>query len=362
MPSKARQPATRPRQSGLRIIIRPDTGALTIDGYVAGQRVRKRAQSSDIRLAREEAATLESDILRTGWHGQRRGSRLFSEALKSYLASAPRTANTKAMLARILRAMGDLPLCEINQQIVNDLRVIMLREDASPATVVRNIITPLRAILGHAEIQGWSSVPRFIIPRQSKGRTKFLLPDEMERLLAVAPPHLRPLLVFLVTTGARMAEAIELDWRDVDLAAPRVNFWKTKIGVPRLNVGLPLRTVLALAGLRHRVGPVFLTARGLPYADRERREGGQINYFWKRLVSAAGLDPTLTPHDLRHTWASWFYVTSDKDLLLLMREGQWTSTRMVERYAHIMPVGQKEAILAFRHELDTGRDQSRASG
>ena|SRR5271165_2467265 len=65
----------------LTITRRKSTGALTISGTVAGQRIQRRAQSNDLALAREEAAALEAEILRTAWHGERRGSVTFDEAL-----------------------------------------------------------------------------------------------------------------------------------------------------------------------------------------------------------------------------------------------------------------------------------------
>ena len=46
--------------------------------------------------------------------------------------------------------------------------------------------------------------------------------------------------------------------------------------------------------------------------------------------------PCYTPHDLRHTWATWFYAAT-KDLLLLKDEGGWRTLKMVERYTHLMP-------------------------
>ena len=51
-------------------------------------------------------------------------------------------------------------------------------------------------------------------------------------------------------------------------------------------------------------------------------------------MRAAGLDRAVTPHCLRHTWASRFAETSG-DLLLLQRAGNWSSLKMVERYAHV---------------------------
>jgi hypothetical protein len=74
---------------------RKSTGSLTISGTVAGQRVQRRASSDDLALAREEAAALEVEILRTNWHGERRGTRTFDQALLSYLEAQPRGENTK---------------------------------------------------------------------------------------------------------------------------------------------------------------------------------------------------------------------------------------------------------------------------
>ena len=54
------------------------------------------------------------------------------------------------------------------------------------------------------------------------------------RLIDAAAPHLKPLLTFIICTGARLSEAIELEWRDVDLEGARVIFWRTKTGRRRV--------------------------------------------------------------------------------------------------------------------------------
>jgi integrase len=111
-----------------------------------------------------------------------------------------------------------------------------------------------------------------------------------------------------------MSEAIELEWRDVDLQAPRVIFWRTKSGARR-DVALSPRTVAALASLPHREGRVFRWStqrrgasgqsvqRVMDYADRGRQTGGQIRKAWAGAIRRGGLTPDLTPHDLRHTCA-----------------------------------------------------------
>jgi integrase len=339
----------------LKIVRRKDTGALTIEGTIelpdgTRQRIRKRAQTDSPVLAKEEATTLEAEILRSAWHGERRGVRTFGEALKVYIESQERSESTKRRLYHLMRAIGDLPLSKINQEVVNRAKISM--GITNPSTAKRGVITPLRAVLMQAHRLGWCDVPHFEIPREPAGRTRFLLPHEAEQLIDAASPHLKHLLTFLLCTGARMAEALELDWRDVD--GQRAIFWRTKGGFRRIAT-LPPRASqsLHLASLRENGGAVFRTQFGLPYADRGRQGGGQIKTAWKATLRRSGLDPELTPHDLRHTWASWHYAVN-KDLLALKVGGGWSSVMLVERYAHLMPAGHEDSIRAFWHGGVTG--------
>jgi integrase len=355
----------------IRIIRRKDREGLYFDGKVAGKRIRGRAQSNNLALAREEAAALEAEILRTAWHGERRGTRTFAEAVLSYLEAEPRSENHNAGINRLLRAVGNVPLAAVNQEKAIELKRKMLRPDAAPGTYTRAIVMPMRAVLHYAHEQlGWCDPPHIAAPPENPGRTRFFLPNEVEHLIAAAAPHLRPLLIFLIGTGARMAEAIELDWRDVDLTGARAIFSRTK-GGKRRNAHLPPRVVAALANLSHREGPVFQwetkrdkegqVRRVNAYIDRGRRSGGQIKTGWAGALRRAGLAPDFTPHDLRHSWASWHYALH-KDLLRLKSEGGWSSVLLVERYAHLLPAGQEEAIGRFlSHHGDTGTDVSRTT-
>jgi site-specific recombinase XerC len=57
--------------------------------------------------------------------------------------------------------------------------------------------------------------------------------------------------------------------------------------------------------------------------------GGFLHRFqdrFRQAVRAAGLDRAVTPHCLRHTWASRFMETSG-DLLLLQKAGNWVRPR-----------------------------------
>jgi integrase len=135
-------------------------------------------------------------------------------------------------------------------------------------------------------------------------------------------------------------------------------FWETKGGRPR-PAALPPAAVVTLANLPgEREGHVFRRPDGEPYASKERLEGGQIKTAFATACRRAGFGewaigkdgkrfvPDLTPHCLRHTWATWFYALS-KDPFLLRDEGGWATVKMVERYAHLMSSEHAAGIAAI---------------
>ena len=74
-------------------------------------------------------------------------------------------------------------------------------------------------------------------------------------------------------------------------------------------------------------------ARPKPGADADTSAGTRIKTAFNGAVRRAGLTD-FTPHDCRHTWATWHYA-ANRDLGALMRHGGWKSERMVLRYAHV---------------------------
>lgn len=346
------------------------TGTVTAAGAQTGVRVRIRAGTDDAKLAREEAAAIEARMLRDAHHGERRGARGWGEAVASYLTHQARAAGTQALLIRLTRHFGDTPLREIGQEAVDRARAIVLRPEARPGTVLRNLVVPVRAILGHAHKRGWCDLPLIEAPAQPAGRTRALLPDEYLQLHAAAAPHLRPILTWLVGTGCRMGETLALNWGQVDLGAARATLEAdtTKAG-RRRGVALPPAVVAALAGLdyaarepttgrrirvAHRTGAVFRTDEGVAYTPRD--EGGTgLKKAMEGAASRAKL-PGVTTHTLRHTFASWHYALH-RDLLALRDAGGWSAVSLVERYAHVMPSGHEAAINAIWgwHRADTGK-------
>src|SRR5215831_2709214 len=72
--------------------------------------------------------------------------------------------------------------------MIDRCRRLMLTPEASPATVRCGVIVPIRAVLLHAHCRGWCDRPSFEIPREAEGRTRYLLPDQAECLIAAGSP------------------------------------------------------------------------------------------------------------------------------------------------------------------------------
>ena len=293
---------------------------------------------------REAAETIRSkrewEIIQASIHG-RKATATFLEAAVDYIEGGGK----RRYLKPLIHYFGTKPLAKIDQAAI-DCAADTLKPDAKNSTRNRQIYTPISAVLKWAAKRGlceWCQVER---PSQPRGRVRWVTPGEADRLIHACSPHLRPLVIFLFYTGARVAEALYLDWRQVDLARRQVQFLATKNGEPR---GVPLhpRVVQALEGLAHRDDEVFRRLDGRTY-ERKADGGGQIKTAFKGACRRARIFD-FHPHDCRHTWATWHYA-ANRDLVALMELGGWKSERMVLRYAHMNVAHREQSVAALPWE------------
>jgi integrase len=309
----------------LKLKRRPGRPNWYMHGTVRGIAVRESTGVADQKAAEAIRARREWEIIQRSVFGAE-ATATFVGAAVSYLEAGGERTYLKPILARI----GSVPLAKIDQALI-EKTARALYPEASPATRNRQAFTPIAAVLNHAAARGLCAKRVIERPPQPKGRMRWLTFDEAEKLLDACAQHLRPLVMFLFGTGARLSEALYLDWREVDLAQAHVTFLQTKNGEAR---GIPLhpRLTNALRALRHRHGSVFRTNAGRSYAEKESG-GGQIKTAFKAACRRAGITD-FTPHDCRHTWATWHYA-ANRDLVALMKLGGWKSERMVLRYTHV---------------------------
>lgn len=311
----------------LKLVRRHGSPFFYLRGAVRGLCVDESTRTVDRKAAEQIRIKREAELLDQSIHGHR-AVITFAGAAVSYMEE---TGNTR-FLTPIIHLFGTKKLGAIGQAEI-DAMAAKLYSGRSPATINRQAIGPAVAVLNHAARKGWCDKPIIGRRKEPDGRVRWITPEEADRLLAAASAHLKPLLTFMLLEGSRLSEALYLDWRDVDLRRAHVTFPQTKNGEAR---GVPLHPVVvaALANLGHREGAVFLTNRGKPYEPKGDDEGGgQIKTAFNGACRRAEID-NFTPHDCRHTWATWTYAAT-RDLLGLQRLGGWKSLKMVERYAHV---------------------------
>lgn len=175
-------------------------------------------------------------------------------------------------------------------------------------------------------------------PRLGRRLPSFLPVDEATVLLN-APPEPsaagardRALLELLYASGLRVAEGCGLDLDDLDEARRTVRVVgkgdKERV-VPVGETALEaLAAHLALRGRRR--GPLFLNARGGRLTPRSAH----------RIVRArarlAGIDQRVTPHTLRHSFATHM-LGAGADLRLIQELLGHSRLSTTQRYTHVSP-------------------------
>jgi integrase len=288
-------------------------------------------ECSNKKAASEFRSLREAELLEESIHGKRAVA-TFSQAALSYIEAGGETR----FLEPIIRHFALTKLSMIGQHEI-DAAARKLYPKHAPATVNRQAYSPISAILHHAARRGWCAEFRVECLTLGPPRIRWISYDEAEALVAAAAEHLQPLILFMLYTGARIGEALWLDWSNVSLNRAHVQFIDTKNGTSR---GVPLhrRVVTVLKTMKHSTGCVFLKANSEVYRPLDEADpddvsaGTRIKTGFAGAVRRAGLID-FHPHDCRHTWATWHYQ-ANRDLGALQKLGGWKSLSMVMRYAH----------------------------
>lgn len=207
------------------------------------------------------------------------------------------------------------------------------------------ILTVFKAVLNRAFQEGlvaddraWRRVKPF--PRVDLPVERFLNPSECRDLLKSAETDFRDLIQAALQTGMRYGELIRL--KISDFKADQGGLWihESKSGRPRF-VPLDAR------------GVAFFQARTLGRSGGDRLLLRQDGQPWGRChqirriretCERAGIDPPISFHDLRHTYAS-LLVQGGVDLRVIADLLGHADMRMTMRhYAHLNDVTRRNAL------------------
>ena len=175
-------------------------------------------------------------------------------------------------------------------------------------------------------------------PRLPKRLPSFLPKDESKDLLDATAERseagLRDhaLLELLYATGLRVAECCGLDLEDVDRRGGAVRVMGKggkERAVPAGDAALEAIDAWLLVRGEGR-GPLFTNARGGRLGTRS------VHRIVKRRARAAGIDRRVTPHTLRHTFATHM-LGEGADLRLIQELLGHSRLTTTQRYTHVSP-------------------------
>jgi integrase len=295
---------------------------------------------------------------------QQSGFAKLEQVLDEYLAGF--TGKTKREEIRFGRKWNSLyPRAGLNAltpAALEKARALLTEEGRTPQTVNRYMAF-LRRVLNKAVRDGKianNPVSRLKMVREYAGKTRFLSPDEENRLCDALGPDYAVWVRIALLTGMRQLEQFSLRWTDVDLTRGLITLPETKAGgvqYVRLNdeASLIFRALHeqalkaqaiaeaeAIAQLRvgGRTRPEWVFPSKNPTTHVDPRNFYRRVYVPK--VIALGLEG-VTWHTLRHTFASRLAMSgaTEGTIAALLRH---SGTSLVKRYAHLSPSHLQQEI------------------
>lgn len=272
---------------------------------------------------------------------------LFSGALDAFLTelrdvrrASPHTVDAyRRDLMRFLAACGDLPLADFGRGHVQDWLVAQHAEGLAAGTLARRL-SALRGMFDAAVRHGWCAenpADGVSPPRQPRRLPRTLPPEQTQMLMRPGGNETNArdtaLLAVMYGCGLRVSEAVGLDVADVDLRSFELRVHgkggKTRIvplaeGVARLLAGHLRRRQEAEPDS----GAVFLNRRG------GRLSARSVQRMLKKRALAAGADTVVTPHRLRHSFATHL-LAGGVDLRAIQELLGHASLATTERYTHL---------------------------
>jgi integrase/recombinase XerC len=243
---------------------------------------------------------------------------------------------------------GKTPLSRVDTLAVRSYLAHLHRERLANRSLARHLST-LRSFFrwacreGHLEKSPATGLPT---PRLPKTLPRAMTQPDTERLLEVdeaglVPERERALFELLYATGLRVSEAAGLDLEDVDFAGRLVRVTgkgrRERIVPFGESAGDALHAYLpSRAALRHRAGekesaagePLFVNARGGRLTSRSMAR------LLKRRLRAAGLPAEISPHALRHTFATHL-LQAGADLRAIQELLGHASLSTTQKYTHL---------------------------
>jgi len=305
-----------------------------------------------------EAAIRENRYFRTSESQRHTVANLIDRYLEGWLPQKAASFVTQEhQLLWWRMKIGDRFLSDLRPDVFIDARLALAarkvrkrqadgtvtESNLSPGTVNRYFAALSTAFTVAVKELGWlqeNPLNNIKKLKEPKGRTRYLTPDEIERLLSASRESrnrlLYPFVLLALATGMRKNEIRRLRWRDLDHSAKQLVLHHTKNGEKR-SVPLYEKAYEVLMQMH---------AQALAFAQESAIEHDfifpgrsdnplDVRSAWRKAAAEAKL-VDFRIHDLRHTAASYLAMSGASLLDIAQILGHKTLD-MVKRYAHLSP-------------------------
>jgi integrase/recombinase XerC len=217
-----------------------------------------------------------------------------------------------------------------------------MMKTAKRATVQRRL-SAVKAFYRYRESSLGAASPALTLrsPKLERRLPAILEPDDVRRLIELggedqSPAALRDRAIMetLYSSGLRVSELVGLNWRDVDEDIGMLTVRAGKgnkdrvvpIGEPALDALRAWRRAMPVAWEHD--GPVITNLRGGRLTTRS------VEMMLERRIAAAGLATAITPHGLRHCFATHM-LGAGADLRSIQEMLGHASLATTQRYTHV---------------------------
>jgi len=205
------------------------------------------------------------------------------------------------------------------------------REQFKPATVNREL-----ALLKHMFTKAveWGKcnenpAKKVKLLKGAVDRVRFLMPDELQRVLCRCGDRLQPVVMVAVHTGMRQGELLGLKWDQVNVEQGMISILDTK-NHTRRDIPMNETVKAVLRGIEKRGEYVFSWDHGGRFSRTVVQKG------FRQAVREAGIED-FRFHDLRHTFASNLVMQEGVELNDVRELLGHKTMSMTLRYAHLSP-------------------------
>lgn len=315
-----------------------DTHTLTLE------QARKAAQSFKVQLS--SAGPANAEVVPTG------GAMTLDEFVRNHVN--PYNITRKRSHCRDLQIykrvgvrFGRLQLKEIRRKDVQDFHTQLFTvEHLAPATADHHVVY-LRRLLNLAvqwDMLERNPLTKIELMRVDNKVERYLSDDEARKLIEVLMADVSSgasyVLLFLLSTGARLNEAMQAKWEQIDLEK---GVWR----IPATNSKSKKPRPVPLNDSASWVLDQLWTRGVHPYLFVNRATNKpfvHITRAWYRWRTRAGLEG-LRIHDLRHSFAS-FLVNGGRTLYEVQQILGHSDPKVTMRYAHLSLHALREAANA----------------